>query len=144
MTMSPSRRRKDRRNRLLLTSQWCSLFCYCLISSAYSSPLLNVTFSGDNGQLSSYYGSLVNDLSYAAADWEKLFVSGNASTLNVNVVFDDSPTANSSSLFVTPLYNTGSMWVYQQGAVDAVLNGAHNPWGPYDGGSTHRDHISNK
>jgi hypothetical protein len=24
------------------------------------------------------------------------------------------------------------MWVYQQGAVDAVLNGVHNPWGLYD------------
>jgi PEP-CTERM motif-containing protein len=122
---------KNHRKTLSLTLS-CGLFCSCITGSAYSSPLLNVTFSGDNGQLSSYYGSLVNDLSYAAADWEKLFVSGNASTLNVNVVFDDSPTANSSSLFVTPLYNTGSMWVYQQGAVDAVLNGAHNPWGPYD------------
>jgi hypothetical protein len=94
--------------------------------------LLDVTFSGDNGQLSSYYSSLVNDLNYAAADWEKLFVSGNSSTLNVNVVFDNSPTANSSSLFVTPLYSTGPMWVYQQGAVDTVLNGVHNPWGLYD------------
>ena len=122
---------KNHRKRLSLTLS-CGLCYSCIIGSAYSSPLLNVTFSGDNGQLSSYYGSLVNDLSYAAADWEKLFVSGNASTLNVNVVFDDSPTANSSSLFVTPLYNTGSTWVYQQGAVDAVLNGAHNPWGPYD------------
>jgi hypothetical protein len=74
----------------------------------------------------------VNDLNYAAADWENLFVSGNPSTLNVNVVFDNSPTANSSSLFVTPLYNVGSTWVYQQGAVDAVLDGVHNPWGPYD------------
>ena len=42
----------------------------CVTGSAYSSPLLNVTFSGDNGQLSSYYGSLVNDLSHAAADCE--------------------------------------------------------------------------
>jgi len=108
------------------------LLCFSLIGSASSSPLLNVTFSGDNGQLSSYYGSVVNDLNNAAADWEKLFVSGNASTLNVNVVFDNSPTANSSSLFVTPLYNIGPTWVYQQGAVNAVLNGVHNPWGLYD------------
>ena len=123
---------KNHRKQTVAYSSVAVCFASCLIGSAYSSPLLNVTFSGDNGQFSSYYSSIVNDLSYAAADWEKLFVSGNASTLNVNVVFDNSPTANSSSLFVTPLYNTGPMWVYQQGAVDAVLNGAHNPWGPYD------------
>ena len=122
---------KSHRKKLSLTVT-CGLFCYCLIGSAQSSPLLDVTFSGDNGQFSSYYSSLVNDLNYAAADWEKLFVSGNSSTLNVNVVFDNSPTANSSSLFVTPLYSTGPVWVYQQGAVDAVLNGVHNPWGLYD------------
>jgi hypothetical protein len=122
---------KSHRKKLSLTAI-CGLFCSCLISSAYSSPLVNVTFSGDNGQLSSYYSPIVNDLNYAAADWENLFVSGNPSTLNVNVVFDNSPTANSSSLFVTPLYNVGSTWVYQQGAVDAVLDGVHNPWGPYD------------
>jgi hypothetical protein len=103
-----------------------------MISSAYSSPLVNVTFSGDNGRFSSYYSSLTSDLNSAAADWENLFISGNASTLNVNVVFDSSPTANSSSLFVTPLYSTGPTWVYQQGAVDTVLNGVHNPWGLYD------------
>ena len=110
----------------------CGLFCFCLINPAYSSPLINVNFSGDNGQLSSYYSSVVNDLNYAAADWEKLFVSGNASTLNVNVVFDNSPTANSSSLFATPLYSFGPISVFQQGAVSAVLNGVHNPQGPYD------------
>jgi PEP-CTERM motif len=122
---------KSHRGQLTLTVI-CVLFCSCLISSAYSSPLLNVTFSGDNGQFSSYYSSLVNDLNYAAADWEKLFVSANSSTLNVNVVFDNSPTASSSSLFVTPLYSTGPIWVYQQGAVGTVLNGVHNPWGLYD------------
>jgi PEP-CTERM motif-containing protein len=122
---------KNHRKKLALTVT-CGLFCYCLIGSAQSSPLLDVAFSGDNGQLSSYYSSLANDLSYAAADWEKLFVSRNPSTLNVNVVFDNSPTANSSSLFVMPLYNIGSTWVYQQGAVDTVLNGVHNPWGQYD------------
>jgi PEP-CTERM motif len=122
---------KSRRKRLLLAF-CCSLSCYCLIGSAQPSPLLDVTFSGDNGQFSSYYSSIVNDLNDAAADWEKLFVSGNASTLNINVVIDNSPTANSSSLFATPVYNIGSTWVYQQGAVDAVLNGVHNPWGPYD------------
>jgi hypothetical protein len=108
------------------------LFCIFLIGSAYASPLVNVTFTGDNGQFLSYYGSIVNDLNNAAADWEKLFVSGNASSLNVDVVFDNSPTANSSSSFVTPLYSTGPTWVYQQGAVDVVLDGMHNPWGPYD------------
>jgi len=116
----------------LLPTLSCILVYFCLIDPLYSSPLLNVTFSGDNGQLSGYYSSVVNDLNDAAADWEKLFVSGNASTLNINVVFDNSPTANSSSLFVTPLYYTNSMWVHQQGAVDAVVDGIHNPWGPYD------------
>src|SRR5215831_2812574 len=57
----------------------CGLFCFCLISSSYSLPLVNVNFSGDNGQLSNYYSSVENDLNYAAADWEKFFVSGNAS-----------------------------------------------------------------
>jgi hypothetical protein len=122
---------KSRRKRLLLTL-CCCLSCYCLIDSAQSSPLLDITFSGDDGQFSSYYSALTNDLSSAAGDWEKLFVSGNPSTLNVNVVFDNSPTANASSLFVTPLYSAGPTWVYQQGAVDAVLDGVHNPWGPYD------------
>ena len=110
----------------------CSLFCFYLIGSAYSSPLVDVTFSGDNGQLSSYYSPIVNDLNSAAADWESLFVSGNSSTLNVNVVFDNSPTANSSSLFTTPLYSIGPISVFQQGAVDTVLDGVHNPSGPYD------------
>jgi hypothetical protein len=52
--------------------------------------------------------------------------------LNVNIVFDNSPTANSASLFTTALYNIGPTSVFQQGAVNAVLNGAHNPSGPYD------------
>jgi hypothetical protein len=122
---------KSHRRKLSLTAI-CGLFCSCLIGSAYSSPLVNVTFSGDNGQLSSYYSSVVNDLNYAAADWEKLFVSGSASALNIDVVFDNSPTANSSSLFATPLYSIGPISVFQQGAVDAVLDGVHNPSGPYD------------
>ena len=116
----------------LLTAITCSLSCFLSLGSGYASPLVNVTFSGDNGQFATYYGEIANDLNYAAGDWEKLFVSGNASTLNLNVVFDNSPTANSSSLFVTPLYNIGPTWVYQQGAVDAVLDGVHNSWGPYD------------
>jgi hypothetical protein len=124
-------RTKSHRKRTALTLS-CGLLCYCVIGSAQSSPLVDVTFTGDNGQLSSYYNSIVNDLDSAAADWEKLFVSGSPSTLNVNVVFDNSPSANSSSLFVTPLYNLGPTWVYQQGAVDAVLDGIHNPSGPYD------------
>ena len=122
---------KSRRKRAALTLSY-GLLCYCVIASAQSSPLVDVTFTGDNGQLSSYYSSIINDLDSAAADWEKLFVSGSPSTLNVNVVFDNSPSANSSSLFVTPLYNVGPTWVYQQGAVDAVLDGIHNPSGPYD------------
>jgi len=83
-------------------------------------------------QLSPYYGEIANDLNYAAADWEKLFVSGSAATLNVDVIFDNSPTANSSSLFATPLYSLGSWSVFQQGAVDVALDGIHNPSGPYD------------
>ena len=122
---------KNHRKRAALTLSY-GLLCYCVIGSAQSAPLVDVTFTGDNGQLSSYYSSIVNDLDSAAADWEKLFVGGSPSTLNVNVVFDNSPSANSSSLFVTPLYNLGPTWVYQQGAVDAVLDGIHNPSGPYD------------
>ena len=122
---------KNHRKRAALTLSY-GLLCYCVIGSAQSAPLVDVTFTGDNGQLSSYYSSIVNDLDSAAADWEKLFVSGSPSTLNVNIVFDNSPSANSSSLFVTPLYNVGPTWVYQQGAVDAVLDGIHNPSGPYD------------
>jgi hypothetical protein len=99
---------------------------------ADASPLVDVSFSGDGGQLASYYGEITNDLNYAISNWEKLFVSGNASTLNVEVIFDNSPTANSSSLFTTPLYNIGSLTVSGQGAVDAVLGGLHNPSGPYD------------
>jgi len=109
-----------------------SVLCFFWVSWAYSSPLVNVTFSGDNGQLSSYYSSITHDLGDAAADWEKLFVSGSAATLNLDVIFDNSPTANSSSLFVTPLYSIGSLSVFQPGAVDAALGGVHNPSGPYD------------
>jgi hypothetical protein len=68
----------------------------------------------------------------AATKWEKLFVSGNPSTLNVDVIFDNSPTANAGSLFTTTLYNVGPISVFRQGAVDAVLSGLHNPSGPYD------------
>jgi hypothetical protein len=110
----------------------CSLFCGLPINASFSSPLVNVTFSGDNGQLSTYYSSVANDLNYAAAEWEKLFVRGSASFLNVDIIFDNSPTANASSLFITPLYSVGPLWVSQQGAVDAVLDGLHNPSGPYD------------
>src|SRR5262249_11850183 len=94
--------------------------------------LVNTSFFGDNGQHSAYYSSITNDLILAASKWENLFVSGNAFPLDVNVVFDDSPTANSASLFTTALYNVGPLSVVRQGAVDAVLNGVHNPSGPYD------------
>jgi hypothetical protein len=108
------------------------MFCCLTAGEAYPSPLLNVNFSGDNGQLSTYYSSIANDLSTAAAKWEKLFVSETAFTLNVDVNFDNSPTANAASLFTTTLYNVGPLTVSRQGAVDAVLNGVHNPSGPYD------------
>ena len=123
--------RKRQRKRILIAVT-CGLSCCLPMSSTYSSPLVKVTFSGDNGQLSPYYGEIANDLNYAAADWEKLFVSGSAATLNVDVIFDNSPTANSSSLFATPLYSLGSWSVFQQGAVDVALDGIHNPSGPYD------------
>jgi hypothetical protein len=116
----------------LLIAVACIQSWFFPLGSLCASPLVNVTFSGDNGQFASYYGQIANDLNNAAAEWEKLFVSNNTSTLNLNVVFDNSPTANSSSSFVTPLYNIGSTWVYQQGAVDAVLYGVHSYWGPYD------------
>jgi hypothetical protein len=110
----------------------CCIFWCLAISPAYSSPLLNVSFSGDNGQLSNYYGSISNELTTAAQTWEALFVSGNAFTLNVNVIFDSSPTSNAASLYATTLYDVGPLSVFRQGAVDAVLNGVHNPLGPYD------------
>jgi hypothetical protein len=118
--------------KILLIAVTCIQSWFFPMCSSYASPLVNVTFSGDNGQFASYYGEITNDLNGAAAQWETLFVSGNASTLNLNVVFDNSPTANSASSFVTPLYNVGPTWVYQQGAVDAVVYGIHNSWGPYD------------
>ena len=116
----------------VLNSAICGVFCCLMIGTAYSSPLLNVGFSGDNGQFSTYYSLISNDLVLAVDKWEKLFVSGNASTLNVDVIFDNSPTANAASLFTTTLYNVGPISVFQQGAVDAVLSGIHNPSGPYD------------
>jgi hypothetical protein len=123
---------KSETKRRIFGSAICSMFCCVTASEAYSSPLLNVSFSGDNGQLSTYYSSIANDLVTAAAKWEKLFVSGTAFTLNVDVNFDNSPTANAASLFTTTLYNVGPLTVSRQGAVDAVLNGVHNPSGPYD------------
>jgi hypothetical protein len=109
-----------------------STFCCLATSAAYSSPLINASFSGDNGQFATYYSSITNDLILAAAKWENLFISGIPFALNVNVVFDNSPTANSASLFNTALYSVGPLSVFQQGAVDAVLSGIHNPSGPYD------------
>jgi hypothetical protein len=125
-------RRIKSQGKRVLNSAICSMF-FCLATcAAYSSPLVNASFSGDNGQLSTYYSSIINDLTLAAAKWENLFVSGNPFPLNVNIVFDNSPTANSASLFTTALYDVGPLSVFQQGAVDAVLNGVHNPSGPYD------------
>src|SRR6516164_6257787 len=69
----------------LLTAITCSLSCFLSLGSGYASPLVNVTFSGDNGQFASYYGEIANDLNNAAAEWEKLFVSNNTSALNLNV-----------------------------------------------------------
>jgi len=123
---------KGQGKRRILNSAICGTVCWLTVSTAYSSPLLDVSFSGDNGQFSTYYSSISNDLALAAGKWEKLFVSGNASTLNVDVIFDNSPTANAASLFTTTLYNVGPISVFQQGAVDAVLSGIHNPSGPYD------------
>jgi len=123
---------KHEAKRRILGYATCSMFCCLTAGEAYSSPLLNVSFSGDNGQLSTYYSSIANDLVTAAAKWEKLFVSGTAFTLSVDVNFDNSPTANAASLFTTTLYNVGPLTVSRQGAVDAVLNGVHNPSGPYD------------
>ena len=125
---SPDQRPGNR----VLNSAICGVFCCLMIGTAYSSPLLNVGFSGDNGQFSSYYSSISNDLVLAAAKWEKLFVGANPSTLNVDVIFDNSPTANAGSLFTTTLYNVGPISVFRQGAVDTVLSGTHNPSGPYD------------
>jgi hypothetical protein len=116
----------------ILCSVICSMSCCLAVSTAYSSPLINVGFSGDNGQLSSYYSPITRELVVAATAWEDLFVSGNAFTLNVNVIFDNSPTANAGSLFSTVLYSTGPLSVFRQGAVDTVLTGVHNPSGPYD------------
>src|SRR5882724_8932176 len=124
--------RDQRPGKGVLNSSICGMFCCLMIGTAYSSPLLNVGFSGDNGQFSTYYSSISNDLVLAADKWEKLFVSGNAYTLNVGVIFDNSPTANAASLFTKPLYNVGPISVFRQGAVDTVLNGVHNPSGPYD------------
>jgi len=123
---------KGQGKRRILSSAICGMFCCLTVSAAYSSPLLDVSFSGDNGQFSTYYSSISNDLVLAATKWEKLFVGGNASTLNVDVTFDNSPTANAGSLFTTTLYNVGPISVFRQGAVDTVLSGVHNPSGPYD------------
>jgi len=132
-TIGPQLEPRDQRPRKgVLNSAIFGMFCCLTVSAAYSSPLLGVSFSGDNGQFSPYYSSISNDLVLAATKWEKLFVSGNASTLNVDVIFDNSPTSNSASLFTTPLYNVGPISVFQQGAVDTVLSGIHNPLGPYD------------
>ena len=123
---------KGRGKRRILNSAFCGTICWLTVSTAYSLPLLDVSFSGDNGQFSIYYSSISNDLVLAADKWEKLFVGGNASTLNVDVIFDSSPTANAASLFTTSLYNVGPISVSRQGAVDTVLSGVHNPSGPYD------------
>ena len=123
---------KGQEKRRILNSAICGTVCWLTVSTAYSLPLLDVSFSGDNGQFSTYYSSISNDLVLAADKWEKLFVGGNASTLNVDVIFDSSPTANAASLFTTSLYNVGPISVSRQGAVDTVLSGVHNPSGPYD------------
>jgi len=123
--------KSETKRRILGSAVWSIFYCVTA-GGAYSSPLLNVSFSGDNGQLSTYYSSIANDLVTAAAKWEKLFVSGTAFSLNVEVNFDNSPTANAASLFTTTLYSVGPLTVFRQGAVDAVLNGVHNPSGPYD------------
>jgi hypothetical protein len=123
---------KGQEKRRILNSAICGTVCWLTVSTAYSLPLLDVSFSGDNGQFSTYYSSISNDLVLAADKWEKLFVGGSASTLNVDVIFDSSPTANAGSLFTTTLYNVGPISVVRQGAVDAVLSGVHNPSGPYD------------
>jgi hypothetical protein len=125
------RKIKNQRKRVLKAAIG-STFCCLATSAAYSSPLINASFSGDNGQFATYYSSITNDLILAVSKWENLFISGIAFPLNVNVVFDNSPTANSASLFTTSLYTIGPLSVFQQGAVDAVLNGVHNPSGPYD------------
>ena len=125
-------RRVQRQGQRVLNRAICSLFCCLAINTASSSSLINASFTGDNGKLATYYSSITNDLTLAAAEWENLFVSGNGFPLNVNVIFDDSPTANSASLFKTALYNEGPLSVFRQGAVDTVLNGVHNPSGPYD------------
>ena len=123
---------KGKEKRRVLNSAICCMFCCLTVSAAYSSPLLDVSFSGDNGQFSTYYSAISNDLVLAADKWEKLFVSGNVSTLNVDVIFDNSPTANAASLFTTSLYNVGPISVSRQGAVDTVLSGVHNPSGSFE------------
>src|ERR1700730_9501409 len=136
MGRAPWRTHLDRKikdqGKNILNAAIGGMFCCLATSAAYSLPLINASFSGDNGQFATYYSSITNDLGLAAGEWENLFVSGPAYPLNINVVFDNSPTANSTSLFTTTLYNVGPLSVFRQGAVDAVLNGVHNPSGPYD------------
>lgn len=127
-----TRKLKNQAKKKLLNFAIYGMFCCLTISQTYSSPLINVAFSGDNGQFSTYYNSITHDLTVAATAWENLFVNGNAFTLNINVIFDNSPTSNAASLFTTVLYSVGPLSVFRQGAVDTVLNGVHNPSGPYD------------
>jgi hypothetical protein len=124
--------RVKRSGQRALNTTICGIFWCLAISPVYSSPLLNTSFSGDNGQFCAYYSSITNDLELAAAEWKNLFVRENAFDLNLNVIFDNSPTANAGSLFTTTLYNDGPISVFRQGAVDTVLSGVHNPSGPYD------------
>ena len=57
---------KGQGKRRILSSAICGMFCCLTVSAAYSSPLLDVSFSGDNGQFSPYYSSISNDLVLAA------------------------------------------------------------------------------
>src|SRR6266550_2739593 len=61
---------KGQGKRGILNSAICGTVCWLTVSTAYSAPLLDVSFSGDNGQFSTYYSSISNDLALAADKWE--------------------------------------------------------------------------
>src|SRR5204862_2225914 len=118
---------RNRQGKGILCSVFCSTSCCLAVSTAYSSPLINVGFSGDNGQLSNYYSPISRELVVAATAWEDLFVSGDAFTLNVKVFFTIFLPGIPGALFSTAFSIPGHLWLFGKGPLNPCLRGVHNP-----------------
>lgn len=81
----------------------------------------NVTFADPSGPFSSYYPAITAAVQAAGADWNK-YLAGSGS-LEVEIAFNNAPTANGSSVTSGFVRNDGTRDIFEQGAAFEIRTG---------------------